>query len=157
MGLLQERMSREPMARMDQLDKGEKDIVSCLKDAGSALAEVAKDKPSQKQVDLLVTQFMNSLTSIDSSLTEHIKYLSQVSTGQPHEGSSYASQKVLQMAWHRLEHARSRVSELDRIKSQHVTRYISPAQRAALLQQHQHQSSERGQTLQQHSQGQGGS
>ena len=55
------------MARMDQLDKVllittkhvvdcydilqvEKEIVSCLKDAGSALAEVAKDKPSQKQV-----------------------------------------------------------------------------------------------------------
>ena len=37
-----------------------------------------------------------------------------MSTGQPHEGSSYASQKVLQMAWHRLEHARSRVAELDR-------------------------------------------
>ena len=30
------------------------------------------------QVDLLVTQFMNSLTQIDTSLTEHIKYLSQV-------------------------------------------------------------------------------
>ena len=37
-----------------------------------------------------------------------------MSTGQPHEGSIYASQKVLQMAWHRLEHARSRVAELDR-------------------------------------------
>ena len=75
--------------------KVEKEIVSCLKDAGSALAEVAKDKPSQKQVlqktskrciastiltqvDLLVTQFMNSLGTIDTSLTEHIKYLSQV-------------------------------------------------------------------------------
>lgn len=37
--------------------------------------------------------------------------------GQPHEGSGYASQKVLQMAWHRLEHARSRVNELERIKN----------------------------------------
>ena len=37
-----------------------------------------------------------------------------MSTGLPHEGSSYASQKVLQMALHRLEHARSRVAELDR-------------------------------------------
>ena len=64
----------------------------------------------------MVTQFMNSLQEIDSKLTENIKYLSQVSTGQPHEGSSYASQKVLQMAWHRLEHARSRVGELDRYK-----------------------------------------
>merc|ERR1712059_239874 len=76
----------------------------------------------------------------DTGLTEHIKYLSQVSTGQPHEGSSYASQKVLQMAWHRLEHARSRVSELDRIKNQHVSRtFITPAQRQALIQQQQSQ------------------
>merc|ERR1711973_666492 len=90
----------------------------------------------------LVTQFMNSLQEIDSKLTENIKYLSQVSTGQPHEGSSYASQKVLQMAWHRLEHARSRVSELDRIKSQHVSRFITPAQRQALLQQQQQQQSQ---------------
>ena len=116
-----------------------------------ALTEVGKDKPSQKQVDLLVTQFMNSLQTIDTSLTENIKYLSQVSTGQPHEGSSYASQKVLQMAWHRLEHARSRVSELDRIKTQHVSRFITPAQRAALIQQQQ--GGDRGQQQQ----GQGGS
>ena len=118
-----------------------------------ALTEVGKDKPSQKQVDLLVTQFMNSLQTIDTSLTENIKYLSQVSTGQPHEGSSYASQKVLQMAWHRLEHARSRVSELDRIKTQHVSRFITPAQRAALIQQQQQQGGDRGQQQQ----GQGGS
>ena len=102
------------MLRMNELDKVEKDVVSCLHTAGKALEEISKDKPSQKQVDLLVTQFMNSLQEIDSKLTENIKYLSQVSTGQPHEGSSYASQKVLQMAWHRLEHARSRVAELDR-------------------------------------------
>ena len=119
-----------------------------------ALSEVAKDKPSQKQVDLLVTQFMNSLQKIDNDLTSQIKYLSEVSTGQPHEGSSYASQKVLQMAWHRLEHARSRVSELDRIKSQHVSRYISPAQRAALIQQQQQQQGgDRGQAQQQQQQG----
>ena len=36
--------------------KVEKEIVSCLKDAGSALAEVAKDKPSQKQVLLKNSQ-----------------------------------------------------------------------------------------------------
>ena len=122
------------------VDKVEKEIVNVLQTAGKTLEEVGKDKPSQKQADLMVTQFMNSLQEIDSKLTENIKYLSQVSTGQyhqvdilscdwsddsnthfwlvvagqPHEGSSYASQKVLQMAWHRLEHARSRVAELDR-------------------------------------------
>jgi len=150
-------MATAPMARMDQLDKVEEQVVNCLHTAGMALSEVAKDKPSQKQVDLLVTQFMNSLQKIDNDLTSQIKYLSEVSTGQPHEGSSYASQKVLQMAWHRLEHARSRVSELDRIKSQHVSRYISPAQRAALIQQQQQQQGgDRGQTQQQQQQGQGG-
>merc|ERR1719251_552488 len=124
---------------MKELDKVEKEVVSVLHTAGKALEEIGKDKPSQKQVDNLVSQFMTSLQEIDTKLTENIKYLSQVSTGQPHEGSSYASQKVLQMAWHRLEHARSRVAELDRIKSQHVSRLISPAQRAALIQQQQQQ------------------
>merc|ERR1712183_875244 len=143
-------MANAPMAKMNQLDNVEKEVVSCLHTAGMALTEVGKDKPSQKQVDLLVTQFMNSLQTIDTSLTENIKYLSQVSTGQPHEGSSYASQKVLQMAWHRLEHARSRVSELDRIKTQHVSRLITPAQRAALIQQQQ--GGDRGQQQQQQSQ-----
>merc|ERR1719228_1026347 len=123
--------------------------MSCLHTAGQALAEVGKDKPNQKQVDLLVTQFMNSLATIDSSLTDHIRYLSQVSTGQPHEGSSYASQKVLQMAWHRLAHARTRVSELERLKGQHATRLITPAQRQALLQQQQQQQLQQQQQQQQ--------
>lgn len=57
---------------------------------------------------------------MENKLTDQINYLTQVSTGQPHEGSGYASQKVLQMAWHRLEHARSRVNELDRLKLKHM-------------------------------------
>lgn len=46
--------------------------------------------------------------------------ISLLNLGQPHEGSGYASQKVLQMAWHRLEHARSRVNELERLKNKHL-------------------------------------
>lgn len=64
--------------------------------------------------------FLKTLSAVESKLTDQINYLTQVSTGQPHEGSGYASQKVLQMAWHRLEHARSRVNELDRIKVRHM-------------------------------------
>ena len=75
-------MATGPMVRMNELDKVEKEVVSCLHTAGKALEEIGKDKPSQKQVDLLVTQFMNSLQEIDSKLTENIKYLSQVSTGK---------------------------------------------------------------------------
>ena len=67
------------------VDKVEKEIVNVLQTAGKTLEEVGKDKPSQKQVDLMVTQFMNSLQEIDSKLTENIKYLSQVSTGQYHQ------------------------------------------------------------------------
>ena len=59
-------MANGPMLRMNELDKVEKEVVSCLQNAGKALEEVGKDKPSQKQVDLLVTQFINSLQEIDS-------------------------------------------------------------------------------------------
>ena len=44
-----------------------------------------------------------------------------MSSGQPHEGSGYASQKVLQMAWHRLEHVRSRINELDNLKNTQIS------------------------------------
>ena len=60
-------MSSAPMAKMDQLDKVEKEIMSCLHPAGQALSEVGKEKPSQKQVDHLVSQFMNSLQTVDSN------------------------------------------------------------------------------------------
>ena len=75
-------MANGPMIRINERDKVEKEVVSCLHTAGKALEEIGKDKPSQKQVDLLVTQFMTSLQEIDSKLTENIKYLSQVSTGR---------------------------------------------------------------------------
>ena len=56
---------------------------------------------------------MANIRSVDTKLSEQIKYLTQVSTGHPHEGSSYPSQKVLQTAWHRLEHAKTRIGELE--------------------------------------------
>lgn len=84
--------------------------------------ELSKEKSSQKQAEGQTHQFLKSLSQVESKLTEQINYLTQVSTGQPHEGSGYASQKVLQMAWHRLEHARSRVNELDRLKTKHQQR-----------------------------------
>jgi mediator of RNA polymerase II transcription subunit 11 len=79
---------------------------------------MAKDKPSQKQVDVHANHFLKTLNHVEMDLSTHINYLTQVSTGQAHEGSSYASQKTLQMAWHRSSHARSKVAELDRTKSQ---------------------------------------
>ncbi|KAK7862610.1 hypothetical protein R5R35_005646 [Gryllus longicercus] len=109
-----------PMEKIQILDTIEKDIITCLQSAGQALMELSKEKSSVKQAEVQTHQFLKTLGLVESKLTEQINYLTQVSTGQPHEGSGYASQKVLQMAWHRLEHARSRVNELERIKNKHL-------------------------------------
>lgn len=85
-----------------------------------ALLELSKEKSGQKQAESNTSQFLRTLSQVESKLSEQINYLTQVSTGQPHEGSGYASQKVLQMAWHRLEHVRSWVNELDRLKASHL-------------------------------------
>ncbi|KAF4530996.1 hypothetical protein B566_EDAN009740 [Ephemera danica] len=88
--------------------------------AGQALFELSKEKSSQKQAESHTHQFLKALSHVESKLTEQINYLTQVSTGQPHEGSGYASQKVLQMAWHRLQHIRSRLIELECIKPKYM-------------------------------------
>lgn len=109
-----------PMEKIQVLDSIEKDIISCLQCAGQALLELSKEKSSQKQAESNTNQFLKTLSQVETKLSEQINYLTQVSTGQPHEGSGYASQKVLQMAWHRLEHVRSWVNELDRLKASHL-------------------------------------
>lgn len=87
--------------------------------AGQSLLELGKEKSSQKNVENHTQQFLKSLSTVESKLSEQINYLTQVSTGQPHEGSGYASAKVLQMAWHRIHHARSRVRELEESKAKY--------------------------------------
>ncbi|XP_050295595.1 mediator of RNA polymerase II transcription subunit 11 [Anthonomus grandis grandis] len=109
-----------PMERIHVLDSIEKDIITCLNSAGQVFLELSKEKSSLKQAENHTQTFLKTLSSVENRLTDQINYLTQVSTGQPHEGSGYASQKVLQMAWHRLEHARSRVNELEKIKLKHI-------------------------------------
>ncbi|XP_014245505.1 mediator of RNA polymerase II transcription subunit 11 [Cimex lectularius] len=110
-----------PMERIQVLDSIEKDIVTCLQSAGTALLELSKEKSSLKQAESQTHHFIKTLGQVESKLTEQINYLTQVSTGQPHESSGYASQKILQMAWHRLEHAKRRVNELERLKISHLS------------------------------------
>ncbi|KAL3280666.1 hypothetical protein HHI36_003903 [Cryptolaemus montrouzieri] len=109
-----------PMERIQVLDSIEKDIITCLHSAGQVFVELSKEKSSLKQAENHTQTFLKTLSTVENKLTDQINYLTQVSTGQPHEGSGYASQKVLQMAWHRLEHARSRVNELDRLRVKHM-------------------------------------
>ncbi|XP_071517071.1 mediator of RNA polymerase II transcription subunit 11 [Panulirus ornatus] len=116
-----------PMDRLQALDTIEKDIATVLQSAGQALTELSKDKPANKQVEAHVNQFRQTLTNVETELAKQINYLTQVSTGQAHEGSSYNSQKTLQMAMHRLDHAKTRVNELEAIKTKHIQ----------VLQQHQ--------------------
>ncbi|XP_076256897.1 mediator complex subunit 11 [Rhynchophorus ferrugineus] len=118
-----------PMERIQVLDSIEKDIITCLNSAGQVFLELSKEKSSLKQAENHTQTFLKTLGSVENKLTDQINYLTQVSTGQPHEGSGYASQKVLQMAWHRLEHARSRVNELEKIKFKHMQGRTAQSQR----------------------------
>ena len=104
-----ERYSNDPLAQLEQI---ERDLVNALQSAGTSLQELGKDKPSLKQVEQHSTQFLRTLEIIDQSISKQLIYLTQVSTGQTHEGSCYGHQKKLNMAQHRLEHARNRLQML---------------------------------------------
>ena len=93
---------------------------------------------------LIFFQVMTNIKSVDTKLSEQIKYLTQVSTGHPHEGSSYPSQKVLQSAWHRLEHVKTRITELDRLRQQGVS--ITPTQKQQLVLKQQQQQQQQQQS-----------
>lgn len=110
-------MAASPIDRIQALDNIEKDIANVLQYAGQALTELSKDKPANKQVEAHTSQFLKTLTSVETELSKQISYLTQVSTGQAHEGSCYNSQKVLQMAWHRLQHIKTETAELDKLKT----------------------------------------
>ncbi|KAI9578430.1 hypothetical protein GQX74_009004 [Glossina fuscipes] len=83
-----------PLGKIQVLDDIEKEIIQCLQSAGQTLQELSKEKSSQKNAETQTQQFLKSLSSLESKLTEQISYLTQVSTGQPHEGSGYASAKL---------------------------------------------------------------
>ncbi len=82
--------------------------------------ELSKEKSSQKAAENHTQQFIKSLNSVETKLSEQINYLTQVSTNHPHEGSGYSSAKVLQMAWHRIHHVKSRIRELEDSKTKYL-------------------------------------
>lgn len=75
-------MSASPVARIEQLDQIEKDVIAILQSAGQVLQEISKDRPSQKQSDQMCQQVMQNIKSVDTKLSEQIRYLTQVSTGK---------------------------------------------------------------------------
>ena len=126
--------------RIEQLEQIEEDIINILKFSGNCLLEVAKERPSQKAVDNQVQQVMTSIKNVDTRLSDQIKYLTQVSTGHPHEGSSYPSQKVLQSAWHRLGLVKNRLSELDRLRQKSLSQQNLALKQTPTQQPQGHQS-----------------
>ena len=75
-------MSASPVARIEQLEEIEKDVISILQTAGATLLEIAKDRPAQKTVDTHTQKVMADIKSVEQNLSEQIKYLTQVSTGE---------------------------------------------------------------------------
>jgi mediator of RNA polymerase II transcription subunit 11 len=98
--------------RLLQLEQIERDLVSALQSAGHGIQELGKDKPSMKQVEQHSNQFLKTLENVENSISKQLVYLTQVSTGQTHEGSCYGHQKQLNMAQHRLEHVRNRLQSI---------------------------------------------
>ncbi|ESO92891.1 hypothetical protein LOTGIDRAFT_162368 [Lottia gigantea] len=109
-----------PRDKIVSLDRIESSIFAAINSAGHAIQELSKDKPVSKQTEQHTTAFLKTLQDIETGLSQQINYLTQVSTGQPHEGSCYAAQKDLQMAFHRIEHVKSRLTELDKLKNEHL-------------------------------------
>lgn len=109
-----------PTEKLQQLEHLEKELANAVHAASQAILELSKEKPSLKQAETFSSTFLKSLENVENGLSKNITYLTQVSTGQAHEGSSYASQKMMQMAWHRLKHSQSRLNDLERLKNKHI-------------------------------------
>ena len=109
-------VNRENSDRLRQLDQIENDLVNALCNAGQSLQELSRDEPNVKIVDRETRSFLETLERVESEISKQLIYLTQVSTGQTHEGSCYGHQKVLNMANDRLEQVKSKVQDLKNIK-----------------------------------------
>ncbi|PFX29044.1 mediator of RNA polymerase II transcription subunit 11-like [Stylophora pistillata] len=83
--------------RLKQLEEIEKDVVKVIRSAGETLEELSKDAPSEDRINSTATKFLKSLEGVEKGLTEQIGYLTQVATGQPHEGSTYGAEKDFEL------------------------------------------------------------
>ncbi|XP_004080112.2 mediator of RNA polymerase II transcription subunit 11 [Oryzias latipes] len=102
--------------RLRVLEEVEKEIAMVLQCAGNIVLELSKDKQiaNWKEVERQLLQFQSSTNRVESELSAQIRYLTQVATGQPHEGSTYSARKDCQMALNRAEYAKVKLGELGR-------------------------------------------
>ncbi|KAM6949637.1 mediator of RNA polymerase II transcription subunit 11 [Aplochiton taeniatus] len=100
--------------RLRALEDVEKEIATILQCAGNIVLELSKDKHNASLLDRQLGQFQGSVNRVETELSSQIRYLTQVATGQPHEGSTYSARKDCQMALNRAEYARVKLGELGR-------------------------------------------
>ncbi|XP_030825459.1 mediator of RNA polymerase II transcription subunit 11 [Camarhynchus parvulus] len=100
--------------RLRALEELEREIGASLQSAGLVILELSKEKPQERHLDRQAAQFGAAVAKVEAELSAQIRYLTQVATGQPHEGSSYAARKSCQLALNRLDYARRRLAELAR-------------------------------------------
>ncbi|KAM6909000.1 mediator of RNA polymerase II transcription subunit 11 [Xenentodon cancila] len=100
--------------RLRVLEDVEKEIAMILQCAGNIVLELSKDKQVASFLDKQLVQFQGSINRVESELSAQIRYLTQVATGQPHEGSTYSARKDCQMALNRAEYAKVKMGELGR-------------------------------------------
>uniref|UniRef100_A0A3B3Z7G6 Mediator of RNA polymerase II transcription subunit 11 n=1 Tax=Periophthalmus magnuspinnatus TaxID=409849 RepID=A0A3B3Z7G6_9GOBI len=100
--------------RLRALEEVEKEIAMILQCAGNIVLELSKDKHNASLLDRQLLQFQSSVNRVESELSAQIRYLTQVATGQPHEGSTYSARKDCQMALNRAEYAKVKLGELGR-------------------------------------------
>ncbi|XP_045577807.1 mediator of RNA polymerase II transcription subunit 11 isoform X1 [Salmo salar] len=80
----------------------------------NVVLELSKDKHNASFLDRQLSQFTGSVNRVETELSSQIRYLTQVATGQPHEGSTYSARKDCQMALNRAEYTRVKLGELGR-------------------------------------------
>lgn len=90
-------MMSQSVDRLKQLEEIEKDIVKVIRSAGETLEELSKEVPSEDRINTTATKFLKSLEGVEKGLSEQIGYLTQVATGQPHEGSIYGAEKGFEL------------------------------------------------------------
>ncbi|KAJ7313334.1 hypothetical protein JRQ81_004626 [Phrynocephalus forsythii] len=100
--------------RLRLLEELEREIGVALQSAGTVILELSKEKPTERLLDRHASLFVASVQKVESELSAQIRYLTQVATGQPHEGSSYSARKDCQMALKRIDYARVKLGELSR-------------------------------------------
>uniref|UniRef100_A0A8C8UJ52 Mediator of RNA polymerase II transcription subunit 11 n=1 Tax=Peromyscus maniculatus bairdii TaxID=230844 RepID=A0A8C8UJ52_PERMB len=110
--------------RLRALEDIEREIGAILQNAGpggeerssgrTAILELSKEKTNERLLDRQAAAFTASVQHVEAELSAQIRYLTQVATGQPHEGSSYSSRKDCQMALKRVDYARLKISDVAR-------------------------------------------